>query len=134
MFHEMYGDQLGLLFAGKIPPGTTAPQNQPGKFESIMGAIRGGIDTYRETRGLPQYYPPQTAPQTRPRPPELPSTAPPVDTPPGDDQPQPQGFGISFDNQGLHIGKTITLSPTMLVLIGAGIFLYLREPPRRGGR
>ena len=103
---------------------TAATANQPGKFQSVIGLIQGGLDTYRQQRGLNPIY-------SQPAPPPI-TQLPPGAGPEGQNPGGSSGL-FSFDNQGLHIGDA-TLSPTMLLLIGAAIFLYLREPPRRGGR
>lgn len=52
----------------------------------------------------------------------------------GDDRKTQQstsGFGIRWDNDGLHIGDSIVLSPTMLIVIAGAIVLLQMQPVRR---
>lgn len=134
---------MNLLFLndphlGFASPGAGIVPNYGGRFNQVIDLVRGGLDTYRESRGLPQYYP---APQPPPQIP-APGPAPAAARQPQDGTEEDQsgggrrgssggGFGLSWDNAGLHIGDSITLSPTMLVIGAVGIYLLQSAPVGR---
>lgn len=154
------GDNMGFDEAPPVPapapaenqPPTsgdsqTPAPTSPGRFDQILGVIRGGLDTYRASQGMNPYY--QQMPQQMPRGGRLApagrgaaaADAAGADDTKGDSKsdsksaaPKSNGFGLSWDNQGLHIGDSITLSPTMLIMIGVGVYLLQSQPVTRRPR
>lgn len=131
----MFLQESELGFAS--PGSGIVPNAGGGRFNQVVDLVRGGLDTYRETRGLPQYYPAPQPPPQLPAPGPAPAAA--RQSQDGAEEGQRGGrrgssgggFGLSWDNAGLHIGDSITLSPTMLVIGAVGIYLLQSAPVGR---
>lgn len=130
MTHQLLYEEQGLGFC---PPGGCPTKVNWWEVAAQAGAAAAQAIAAAKQRPQPGYppgYPPYQSPGAPPERQPAPAADEEEETP--TKKKSSGGFGLNWDNEGLHIGDSITLSPTMLILIvGAIVLMQMRPVGRR---